>query len=70
MYYGDLILILTGFFLIILFSIMAARVEQKMWRKCRRDESRLRLQQHSPDRGPGECLRKVCRQPNFKRPND
>jgi len=45
MYYGDLILILIGFFLIILFSIMAARVEQKMWRKCRRDESRLRLQQ-------------------------
>ncbi len=45
MSYGDLFLMLSGLFLIIFFSIMAARVEQKMWEKCRRDESRLRLQQ-------------------------
>ena len=39
------IAVVVGLLAIVSFSVLAARAEKELWRKCRRSESRRRMQQ-------------------------
>ena len=41
---GDLVFIVVAFIITFVFSILASRAEQKLWRRCRRNPACLRLQ--------------------------
>ncbi|MDH7484706.1 MAG: hypothetical protein QHJ81_00345 [Anaerolineae bacterium] len=42
---GDLAFILAALLLVFVFSVLASRVEQALWRRCRRNPALRRLQQ-------------------------
>ena len=41
----DRVFIMAALLLIFIFSVLASRVEQALWRRCRRDPALRRLQQ-------------------------
>jgi hypothetical protein len=45
MYGYDLLICIAALFPIFFFSVMAVRAEKRLWKKCRRKDSCLRMQQ-------------------------